>query len=283
MIPARQIQYRPWGNHVRSLKARNCGFSDIGWRGVRAVSGHAPAFDAFEVATIKPTTLDWPAGGRFMRMQTAHQFVARNYTLRVILAAAYYLTPGAVSGGPAWVDSDRYDILAEAPGQVRPTTEEQMSMLRKLLSDRFSLTLHREEKEFSIYALTIAKSGPKLTVSKPDTSPEGSPPLVFVLSPDGAWLAARDATMGELAWVMQRSALDRPVVDKTGLPGRYDFDLEWTPDETQFGGNVPPGNPEHPKPDLFAAMQQQLGLRLEATKGPIEALFIDRVERPSEN
>jgi uncharacterized protein (TIGR03435 family) len=242
-----------------------------------------PAFDSFEVATIKPTTLDWPAGGRFMRMQTAHQFVARNYTLRVILAAAWNLTPRAISGGPAWVDSDRYDILAEAPGQVRPTTDEQMSMLRKLLSERFSLTFHREQKEFSIYALTIAKNGSKLTASTPTTSPEGSPPLVFVLSPDGARLAARDATMGDLAWVMQRSALDRPVVDKTGLHGRYDFDLEWTPDETQFGGNVPTVSPEHPKPDLFAAMQEQLGLRLEATKGPIEALVIDRVERPSDN
>jgi uncharacterized protein (TIGR03435 family) len=242
-----------------------------------------PAFDAFEVATIKPTTLDWPSGGRYMRMQTAHQFVARNYTLRVILAAAYYLTPSAVSGGPAWVDSDRYDILAEVPGQVRPNTDEQMSMLRNLLSERFSLTLHREEKEFPIYALTIAKNGSRLKASTPTTAPEGSPPLVFVLSPDGARLAARDATMGELAWVMQRSALDRPVVDKTGLRGRYDFDLEWTPDETQFGGTLPPVNPEHPKLDLFAAMQQQLGLRLDATKGPIQALVIDRVERPSEN
>jgi len=238
---------------------------------------------SFEVATIKPSTLDWPAGGRFMRMQTAHQFVAKNYTLRVMLAAAYSLTPAAISGGPAWVDSDRYDILAEVPGHVRPTTEEQMSMLRKLLSERFSLTFHREEKEFSLYALTVARNGSRLTPSTPDPSPEGSPPLVFVLSLDGARLTARDATMGELAWVMQRSALNRPVVDKTGLTGRYDFNLEWTPDETQFDGNVPPANPDHPKPDLFAAMQQQLGLRLEATRGPIEAMVIDKIERPSEN
>ncbi len=216
-------------------------------------------------------------------MQTARVFVARNYTLRVILAAAYNLTPRAISGGPAWVDSDRYDIVAEVPGQIRPTTDEQMSMLRKLLSERFNLTVHREEKEFPIYALTVAKGGSKLTASTPDTSPEGSPPLVFVLSPEGARLAARDATMGDFAWVMQRSALDRSVVDKTGLIERYDFDLQWTPDETQFGGNVPTGSVEHPKPDLFAALQQQLGLRLEATKGPIEALVIDRVERPSEN
>ncbi len=218
-----------------------------------------------------------------MRMLTAHQFEARGYQLRVLLAAAYNLTPQAISGGPAWIDSDLYDILAAAPGQIRPTLEEQMAMLRKLLSERFNLVFHREEKEFSIYALTVAKGGPKLMPSTPVTTPEGAPPLVFRLAPDRARLPARDATMAELAWVMQRAAVDRPVVDKTGLPGRYDFELEWTPDETQFGGNVPTGNPEPPKPDLFAALQQQLGLRLEATKGLVETLVVDQVQRPSEN
>ena len=251
--------------------------------GLRAQPPEArPSFDAFEVATVKPTPPDW-TGGRYLRMQTAHQFLAKNYTLRVILAAAYNLTPRAVAGGPAWVDSDHYDIQAEAPGPVRPNLEEQMSMLRKLLSERFSLTFHREEKEFPVYALTVAKGGPKLTPSQPDTSPEGPPPLVFILSPGEAHLPARNATMSELAWVMQRSAVDRPVLDRTGFSGRYDFDLEWRPDDTQFGGIVPPGGPDEPKPDLFAALQQQLGLKLEATRGPVETLVIDRVERPSAN
>jgi uncharacterized protein (TIGR03435 family) len=158
-----------------------------------------PTFDAFEVATIKPATLDWPSGGRFIRMQTAHQFVAKNYTLRVILAAAYNLTPRAISGGPAWVDSDRYDIVAETPGQVRPTTEEQMSMLRKLLSERFNLTFHRQEKKFSIYALRVAKNGSKLlTASTPDTSPEGPPPLVSLFRrTEPGW---RHATLTCLNW-----------------------------------------------------------------------------------
>ena len=144
-----------------------------------------PIFNEFEVATIKPTPPDWPGAARYMRMQTAHQFSAKNYTLRVILSAAYNLTPRAVSGGPAWVDSDHFDIVAEAPGDVRPTLEEQMSMLRKLLAARFNLAVHREQKEFAIYALTVAKGGPKLTASTPVTAPEGAPPLVFRLSPDG--------------------------------------------------------------------------------------------------
>jgi uncharacterized protein (TIGR03435 family) len=89
--------------------------------------------------------------------------------------------------------------------------------------------------------------------------------------------------MGELASVMQRAALDRPVVDRTGLPGRYDFTLEWMSDETQFGGAGPKDNPDSTKPDLFAAIQQQLGLRLEATKGMVNVLVIDGVERPTDN
>jgi uncharacterized protein (TIGR03435 family) len=89
--------------------------------------------------------------------------------------------------------------------------------------------------------------------------------------------------MVQFASMMQRAVLDRPVVDKTGLSGKYDFDLEWTPDETQFGGQGPPGTPESTKPDLFAAIQRQLGLRLEATKGLVAVLIIERVERPSEN
>jgi uncharacterized protein (TIGR03435 family) len=104
--------------------------------------GHAlacapSAVDAFEVATIKPTPPEWT--GRFFRMQSANQFVARGYQLRVLIAAAYNLNPKAVSGGPAWIDSDRYDLVAGTPGEARPTLDQQMAMLRKLLADRFNL------------------------------------------------------------------------------------------------------------------------------------------------
>ncbi len=242
-----------------------------------------PAFDEFEVATIKPSDLNSP--GRWIRMQSANRFYAKNHTLKTLIQAAYNLTPRAVSGGPSWVESDRYEILAETPGNVRPTLDEQMSMLRKLLADRFQLKFHREEKEFSIYALTIAKSGSKLKESTLDldATPEGPPLPAFVLAPDTVRLPARAVTMPEIASVLQRAALDRPVVDRTGLSGRYDFDLEFTPDESQFGGLGLKGTPESTKPDLFTAMQQQLGLRLEATKGPIDTIVIDRAERPSAN
>jgi uncharacterized protein (TIGR03435 family) len=243
-----------------------------------------PTFDSFEVATIKPA--DPNARGRTVRMQSAHQLFARNFTLKELVGVAYSLTPRAISGGPAWVESDRYDVVAGTPGEVRPNLDEQMQMLRKLLTDRFSLGFHREPKEFSIYALTVAKNGPKLRESS--APPDGLPDLVNVVYPEEGGgvrivLPARNATMAQFAAMMNRAVLDRPVVDQTGITGKYDFDLEWTPDETQFGGQLPQGVPEHPKPDLFAALQQQLGLRLEATKGPIEALVIDKVGRPSEN
>jgi uncharacterized protein (TIGR03435 family) len=230
------------------------------------------------VATIKPTGPD--PRGRFITMQ-GHRFVARNHALKTLIAAAYNLSPRVIAGGPVWIDSDRYDILAKPPGELRPSLDQQMAMLRQLLADRFRLTFHRERKEFPIYALTVARNGSKL---RPGTEPpEGPKPLIFALSPRSAVLPARNATMAELASVLQRSALDRPVIDQTGLAGRYDFDLAWTPDETQFGGQAPRGRDEPNKPDLFAAMQEQLGLRLQATKGLVEALVIDQAERPSEN
>jgi uncharacterized protein (TIGR03435 family) len=244
---------------------------------------HRPAFDAFDVATIKPAPPE--EQGRFIRMQSAHRFFAKNYTLKALLGAAYNLTPRAISGGPSWIDSDKYDVLASTPGDVPPNLDEQMAMLRNLLAERFQLTFHRERKEFSVYALTVAKTGLKLKEST--APPDGLPDLVNVITPEkgGGYrivLPARNATMAQFASMMQRTIFDRPVVDQTGLTGKYDFDLEWRPNESQFGGNIA-ANPDSSEPDLFAALHQQLGLRLEATKGFVEALAIDRVEKPSDN
>ena len=235
----------------------------------------------FEVASIKPTPPDW-GRGRFATMQGAHQFVARNYTLKYMVAAAYSVTLRTISGGPSWIDSDPYDILAATPGEVRPSFDDQMLMLRALLADRFQLAFHTEQKEFSIYALTAAKNGVKLKESA--AAPDEQPMLINRVFPgDFIQLPARNATMAQFAAMLQRAVLDRPVLDRTALTGRYDFDLEWTPDETQFDGRMPPLKAENSgKPDLFAAVQQ-LGLRLESTKGPVPVIVIDHVERPSEN
>jgi uncharacterized protein (TIGR03435 family) len=239
-------------------------------------------FDAFEVATIKPTGPD--ARGRWIRMQSADRFTAYNHAVRTLIAAAYDLSPQAISGGPAWVDSDHWDIVAKTPGEVRPVLDEQMAMLRKLLSDRFGLRFHREPKQLSIFTLSVARGGSKLKEStiSPDATPEGPPAPAFVLSPMVVRLPARYTTMAEFASLLQRSPLDRPVMDQTGLTGRYDFDLEFAPDESLWGGILPrPENAD--KPGLFEAVREQLGLRLEATKGPVDAIVIDRIERPSEN
>ena len=218
-------------------------------------------------------------------MLSTNEFAAKNHALKTLIAAAYNLSFRAISGGPAWVESDRYDILARTPGGVRPNLNEQMSMLRKLLSERFHLAFHREQKELRCYALTIAKGGPKLKEStvSPDDTPQGPPPLIFTVSPQLVRLPGRNATTAELASVMQRSALDEPVLDKTGLTARYDFDLEFTPDETVFGGALGKGTDDSAKPGLISAIQQQLGLKLEATRGLVDALVIDHVDHPSEN
>jgi uncharacterized protein (TIGR03435 family) len=239
-----------------------------------------PPPPAFDVATIKPVDTDAKAG-RYIIMEGTHRFIGKNYTLKLLIAAAYNLNPRAISGGPPWIESDHYDIVAVTPGEQRPSRDEQMAMLRTLLSDRFSLTFHREPKVFSIYELEVAKGGPKL---KPSTAPPTDPAaLISTVYPQRMMLPARNASMGEFVSMLQRALLDRPVVDKTGLPGKYDFDLEWAPDETQFGGEVPVASADAPSPPFFSAIQEQLGLRLVATRGPIQALVVDKAERPSAN
>jgi len=237
-----------------------------------------PKFDAFDVATVKHADPDEKS--RLLMMQGDHRFIGKNYTLKLLIAAAYDLNPKTISGGPDWIGSEHYDIVAVTPGEVRPTRNEQMWMLRGLLAERFKLAFHREAKEFSIYALEIAKSGPKLKASAdgPDAPPVVGPGVVY---PQKIVLPGRNASMSDFVAVMQRAILDRPVVDRTGLTGRYDFDLEWAPDESQFGGEVPVAPADAPSPPLFMAVQEQLGLRLESTRGPVDVLVIDHAEQPT--
>ena len=236
---------------------------------------------SFEVATIKPATPD-DRSGRFATMRSAHQWEARNYSIRYLASYAYDLPLPLISGGPDWINTELYNIVASTPGDNRSSVDDQMSMARQLLTDRFKFSFHREKKEMAVYTLTVLKTGAKLTES---TAPaDVSPTLVNVVYPaEKIRIPARNATMAQFASLMQRSVFNRPVVDKTELKGRYDFDLEWTYDDSQFGGNLPPiAENNAPKVDLFAALQQ-LGLKLESGRGMVDVLIVDQVERPTQN
>lgn len=151
-----------------------------------------------------------------MTMQGAHPFVVKNYTLRYMVQAAYNLSPRAVSGGPSWIDVDKYEILAVTPGETRPTLDQQMAMLRTLLSERFHLTFHRDTKDLSIYMLTAAKGGAKLQESK--AAADAPSEVINRVFPHRIALPARNATMPEFASMLQRAVFDRPVIDKRASP-----------------------------------------------------------------
>lgn len=238
-----------------------------------------PTFDAFDVATIKPASGD--EKGRYLKLEGTNRFIAVAYPVKLLIAAAYDLNPKTIFGGPAWMNDDKWNIEARTPGTSRPTHAEQMRMLRALLEDRFALKFHRESKEFSIFAMTIAKGGARLKPTEhPDDPPTMGPAVVY---PQKVVLPARNATVGEMAQLLQRAILDRPVVDRTGLSARFDFDLEWAPDDSEFGGDAPRMAADATALPLFEAVEKQLGLRLEATKGAVQALVVDSVQRPSGN
>ena len=240
-----------------------------------------PKFDAFDVATIKLAPAD--EMGRYFRMDGKKRWIANNFTLKLLVGLAYDLNPKTIEGGPAWIEATKFDIEAVTPGDVPPNRAEQMRMLRSLLKERFALTFHRTAKEFSIYELDVAKGG--LKNLKPSAAGDDAPSSVIgvVHPPARIELPARNATMEDFTAMLQRAVLDRPVVDKTGLTGRYDFDLNWAPDESQFAGDLPAAGADAPSPPLVTAVQEQLGLKLTPTRGLVQELVIDSVSQPTSN
>jgi uncharacterized protein (TIGR03435 family) len=242
----------------------------------------ANADPSFEVVTIKPSNPETP--GKLFGQASAREMKTINTTLSDLIVFAYGIHPRQIGGGPSWMDADKFDIDGKADGEGAPSQAQFRVMFQKMLADRFQLKFHHEKKELSVYAIAVGKTGPKLTASEGD--PNGPPSLLF-RGPGN--LPARNTTIEAFAQVMQAAVLDRPVVDQTGLKGHYDFQLRWTPDETQFaalgGFKPPPGAADNPNapPDLFTAMQEQLGLRLTATKAQVDVLVIDKVEKPSGN
>jgi uncharacterized protein (TIGR03435 family) len=234
---------------------------------------------AYEVVTIKPS--DPTDRGRGFQTRGRHVRAA-NESVNDMISFAYGVHTKQIVGGPAWFSTDHYfvDGVPDVPGE--PNLAQFRSIIRKVLADRFGLRVHNEKKELSVYALMVAKGGPKMTRSV--GNPNGPPDDNFSTS---AWLKETDTTMADFAKAMQMTVLDRPVVDQTGLEGRWDFLLKWTPDESQFtaiGVRIQPrGDDPSAPPGLFTAIQEQIGLRLEAVKAPTDVLVVDSVERPSEN
>lgn len=240
----------------------------------------ANASPSFEVATIKPSKPDEQRKAFLVR---GRRFQTINTSLSELISFAYEVHAKQVIGAPDWAEKDKFDIDAQPDGEGAPSDKQWKGMMQKLLVERFKLTFHRDKKELSVYVLSVAKTGPKLTKSEGD--PNGLPGLFFRALGD---LNVRNATIGEFAsFILQGAVLDRPVLDQTGIKGKYDFTLKWTPDDSQFGGMgakiPPPTDSATAPPGLYTAIQEQIGLKLEATKAPAEVLVIDHVEKPSEN
>ncbi len=237
---------------------------------------------SFDVATIKPSAPN-PQGKGF-GFRGGH-FVTRNTDVNDLIAFAYGLHTKQIVGAPDWFGTTLFDIEGKPDVEGRPSSKQMEIMVQKLLTDRFKLTFHHDKREMAVYVISVASGGPKLTKS---TSAATDPSAFFFRALGD--LTVRNQDMKDFATWMQNGVMDKPVVDQTGLTGRYDFQLKWTPDESQFaafrsvGSVVPPptDNPNAP-PLLYTAIQEQLGLKMGPAKIPNDVIVIDHVEQPSAN
>ena len=264
---------------------------------------------AFEVASIKPNN---SGDGRVMMQNQPGRYLATNVSLRLLIRNAYQLQDFQISGGPGWLGSDRFDINAKVPDEFRTLGPPPPGsgpgplalMIRALLAERFKLVVHNETKEAPIYALILARSdgklGPQLKKSETDCNavfaagrgrggplPPPGPPQPGERMPCGIRIGPGNMAVGGAPLSQAATSLGmfagRVVLDRTGLTGDYDFDLTWTPDQMP---QRPPGAPDLPVdpngPSLFTAVQEQLGLKLDSQRGPVEMLVVDRAEKPVE-
>lgn len=266
-----------------------------------------PTAKSFEVASIRPSeanarrTLTVTPGGRFSATAT---------TLRALIMFAYNVGPDRLTGADGWMESQRFDVNAKPPdGAIQGAVGQQAqwtgpngqsaswtalpaqsqnarifrAMMQNLLADRFQLKIHEETRQLPVYALVVAKGGPKLAEAK------GAADL-HMSSGGAGHMNFEAAPMSTLA-VTLTWMTGRPVLDQTGLLGNYDFSLNWSPDDGQMqtyrggGGGAADGTAaaDPAAPSLFTAVEEQLGLRLESTRGPVHVFAVDHAEKPSEN
>jgi uncharacterized protein (TIGR03435 family) len=246
---------------------------------LRAQQMPANATPSFEVATIKPTGEDLVGAAYGMQGRV---FSTRNTSLTYLLAYSSDMQQNQIIGAPAWADTDKFDIKAEPDILGQPSHQQLNILVQKLLADRFKLTFHREKKELSAYVLVLDTASLKITKSD-DASATSSG---FSFHGFGK-IVATNATITDFVHMLQVFVLDRPVVDQTGLTGRYNFTLTWTPDDSQYFRigmkPVQPSATADTPPDLFTAISQQMGMKLHAAKVLVDVLVIDHVEKPSAN
>jgi uncharacterized protein (TIGR03435 family) len=249
----------------------------------------ADADPNFEVATIKPNN----SGATSMQalIIRGRNFITRASSLGDLIDFAYEVQSKQIVNPPDWLDKDRYDIDAVPEQEGVPNPQQLRIMIRKLLTDRFKLAFHHDKREMSAYVLSVSKEGQKL---KPTQLNGPLPGIGIRPGTGGITLNMVNAKIPDFTGFLQSLVLDRPVVDKTGLTGRYDFQCTFTPDESQFGGHPPP-MPNQDKnagssdaatpaaPSLYDALQQELGLKLAAEKTAVDVIAIDHVEKPSAN
>jgi uncharacterized protein (TIGR03435 family) len=266
---------------------------------------------SFEVVSIKPNISGDPNRG-YISFQTPGSLTATQVTTRLIIRFAYNIKDFQLSGGPGWINSEAYDIdakvddslavkLAKLPTEQR--LDQNRLMVQSLLADRFKLSVTRSTRELPVYALVVAKGGPKLkdvtpgslygnAVAIPPTSERGSAPSPppgrgtnMSIGRDGEMiLTAKSVSIANLLGILSQQ-LGRQILDRTGLKGTYDFTLQYLPEKPVPGlqgpGDTPP--PDSSGTSIFTAIQEQLGLRLESTKGPVDVIVIDHIEEPSPN
>ncbi|MGH9599729.1 MAG: TIGR03435 family protein [Terracidiphilus sp.] len=243
----------------------------------------ADASPSFGVATIKPDPSGWP-GLMGLGMQ-GHVFAVKNASLIDLIAFAYGVQAKQIVNGTGWMENDRYDVIAVPDQDGVPNIRQLKTMTQKLLADRFKLTFHSEKRELSAFVLTVESKGPKLSATKFP----GPVPIIsgFRPGPTGLTLTARNLTLEGFAHLLQMTVLNRPVVDRTGIPGSFDFQLTFTPDDSMFNGRMQTLDSETDKteaaPNLYEAIQRQLGLKLKPEKALVDVIAIDHDERPSAN
>jgi uncharacterized protein (TIGR03435 family) len=273
----------------------------------RQAAGSTSEQPAFEVASIK---VNHSTDGRFFIRLAPGRYSTTGATAKMLITFAYDAKDAQVSGGPSWVNTERFDIDAKEEDsvaqQLQKMPQEQAGeqvrlMVQSLLAERFGLVVSRPMKEIPIYALVVAKGGAKLKPSMtpppgdapgenrpmqqppPNAKPSDLPPGAAMMGP-GHLTANGISISGVITGLSRQPELsDRVIMDQTGLTGKYDVSLQWTPENpvTGMNPNEPASDPN--TPSLFTALEEQLGLHVESTKGPVEMLVIDQIAEPSEN